>query len=142
MVCGGVILTPSRGLIARRWRGPKGSDAACRLLLSVQLSVQQTRFGYRLVVSLPATPVRTAIVRHVAIGEARHILQPDATRVACFDTRRVLLRLVIFASLFSRSRQTQLVSIELSQHAGRPRCSLLRVFRLAARHRRHLEDTV
>ena len=83
-----------------------------------------------------ATPVRTAMVRHVAIGEVRHILQPDVTHVVCFDARRALLRLVLSASLFSRSRQTQLVSIELSQQARRPTCSLLRVFRLAVRHTR------
>ena len=52
----------------------------------------------------------------------------------CARVDNILLGLVFFASLFLRSRQTQLVSIELSQQAGRPRCSLLRVFRLAVRH--------
>ena len=137
MVCGGVILTPSRGLIARRWRGLKGSEAdACRLLCVAAQRATGCKFRLQTGRVVPATPVRTTIVRHVASGEARHILQPGATRVACFDTRRVLLRLVLFASLFSRSRQTQLVSIELSQQARRPTCSLLRVFRLAVRHMR------
>ena len=136
MLCGAVILTPSRGLITRSWRGrkaPTSPPADSRLAL--QLSVQQAAsFGYSTGRLVPATPVRTTIARHVAIGETRHILQPGVTNDVCFVARRAPLRSLLSASLFMSSRQTQLVSIELSQHAGRPGCSLLRVFRLAARH--------